>query len=96
MFGETARLENNSEAATHSFNLALSIYEKLGNKSAAERLRQLLPTVNQPIFKDEESTFAVRFYSIDTTLRAELSAGETALQKKIMNSRRFVSQSNYG
>lgn len=71
LFAEAAMYEDNLDAAIVSFNLALAVYEKLGNRIAAARLREILPTVKQPVFSNEKF-FSIRIQSTNTELRSEL------------------------
>ena len=70
LYGEAAQLEDNREAAVGNFNRALSIYEKLGNRPAVERLQQLLPLVKQPVFQPEEG-YTVQINATAKTLTVE-------------------------
>ncbi|MGH9904810.1 MAG: hypothetical protein ACRD8U_04390, partial [Pyrinomonadaceae bacterium] len=52
--GDLARLEQRTEDAKRHFNKALSIYEKLGNKSASEFLQRFLPLINRQTPQDND------------------------------------------
>lgn len=81
--GDVARLEGDRPAALRSHNAALSVYEQLGNKPAAERLRANLPSISQESVTEEE-VFTIRLRATARTLTVESEiGGELEVEDKV-------------
>ena len=75
LFGDLARHEHDTSAARNRYNSALSIYKRLGNEPAADRLRLLLPQIKQREMSREQ-IYSVRMEATAKTLSVEYFSGE--------------------
>ena len=84
IFGQAAHEEGNAEVARFSFNSALSVYKKLGNKPAAKRMADFLPRAGQTTLPDEE-IYSVRIEATAKTLTVESFSGKNFKARQKFN-----------
>jgi hypothetical protein len=85
LMGDAASKTDDLVSAKRNYNMALSIYKKLGNKPAVDRLEERLPRIDQPDSRNNE-LLTVRMKATGKSLEVTTDFGDgTAFLQKFVS-----------